>query len=132
MMNRLRRSNPIPKTKLSPTVENARKLIEQTLDANKATDIISINLVGKSSFADYMVIASATSQRHVGALAGHVAEKLKENGIHVLSIEGQEACDWVLIDAGDIIVHIFKPESRQFYNLEKMWAVSTPLLEAVN
>lgn len=74
-----------------------------------------------------MIIASGTSQRHVGSLADHISEKLKFAGLPPLSVEGTEYCDWVLVDAGDIIVHIFRPEIRSFYNLEKMWAVSLPL-----
>lgn len=77
-----------------------------------------------------MVIASGTSARHVGALAGHVVKALKEAGMEPLSVEGQEACDWVLVDAGDVVVHIFRPEARSYYNLEKMWSVAAPQLEA--
>lgn len=113
-------------------MDTLRELIEATLDENKAHEIVTIDLAGKSSFADYMVIASGTSQRHVSALAGHVATALKERGLPVLSIEGENGSDWVLIDAGDIIVHLFRPETRQFYNLEKMWAVTLPQSEAVN
>ena len=79
-----------------------------------------------------MVIASGTSARHVGALANHVVEALKKMGLEPLSVEGQEVCDWVLVDAGDVVVHIFRPEARGYYNLEKMWSVALPQLEAVN
>ncbi len=79
-----------------------------------------------------MVIASGTSARHVGALADHVMRMLKELGMEHISVEGQELCDWVLVDAGDVVVHIFRPEARGYYNLEKMWSVSLPQLEAVN
>lgn len=79
-----------------------------------------------------MVIASGTSSRHVGALADHVVGMLKDAGMEHISVEGQEVCDWVLVDAGDVVVHIFRPEARIYYNLEKMWSVSLPQLEAVN
>lgn len=121
---------PIAKSSPVSRTETLLNLALQTLDEHKATDITSINLHGKSSFADYMVVASGTSQRHVGSLARNVAEKLKEKGFEVLSIEGEESCDWVLIDAGDVIVHVFKPETRSFYNLEKMWTVAAPALVA--
>lgn len=113
-------------------MDTVRKLIESTLDENKAGEIVTIDLAGKSSFADYMVIASGTSQRHVSALAHHVAQMLKDRNLPVLSIEGQDVCDWVLIDAGDIVVHLFRPEARSFYNLEKMWAVNLPQLEVAH
>ena len=95
-------------------------LVVETLDDGKAQDITVIDLRGKSSMADHMVIATGGSNRHVGALADHTAEKLKHAG-QKLAIEGVPQCDWVLIDAGDIIVHLFRPEVREFYNLEKMW-----------
>ena len=79
-----------------------------------------------------MVVASGTSARHVGALADHVVESLKKMGLEPLSVEGKEACDWVLVDAGDVVVHIFRPEARGYYNLEKMWSVSLPQLEAAH
>jgi ribosome-associated protein len=96
-------------------------LVETALDEDKAEDITVIDLAGKSSFADTMVIASGRSARHVGAMADKLKEKLKAQGLRVTS-EGQQQCDWVLLDAGDIIVHLFRPEVRAFYNLEKMWA----------
>ncbi len=88
----------------------------------KAEDIVSINLTGKTSIADMMVVASGRSNRHVGAIADDVLEKLRDAGVKNLHVEGMPHCDWVLIDAGDVIVHIFRPEVRSFYNLEKMWA----------
>lgn len=97
-------------------------LISAKLDDDKAEDIISIDLRGKTAIADFMVIASGRSQRHVGAVADHLIEALKEVGVRHVRVEGQPACDWVLIDAGDIIVHVFQPEVRVFYNIEKMWA----------
>lgn len=85
-----------------------------------------LDLAAKCSFADRMVVASGRSPRHVSALADYVADALKKNGHPLLSIEGKDSSDWVLIDAGNVIVHIFRPEVRQFYNIEKMWAIATP------
>ena len=100
-----------------------KKLIENFLDSKKAQDIVSIDLQGKSSIADYLVIASGTSQRQVGSMAQLLKEELKKKGLENIHIEGLTQCDWVLIDAGDVIVHIFRPEIRAFYNLEKMWSM---------
>lgn len=99
------------------------KKIHAVLDTNKAEDIVTLNLRDKCSFADYMIVASGRAPRHVSALADYVVEMLKKSGIPPLSVEGKENGDWVLIDAGDIVVHIFRPEVRQFYNIEKMWAL---------
>jgi len=84
---------------------------------------VAIDLAGKTAFADSMVIATGRSQRHVGALADHLLRQLKEAGLGKCRVEGMPSCDWVLIDAGDVIVHIFRPEVRDFYKLEKMWTV---------
>ena len=96
------------------------KLIEKTLDDNKAQDIVTIDLKGKTSIANFMVIASGTSNRHVASLADKVKSALKDNH-YANSSEGEEKANWVLIDAFDVIVHIFKPEVREFYSIEKMW-----------
>lgn len=106
------------------------RLIVQLLDANKAEDIVSIDLAGKSDVADRMIVSSGTSQRHVGALAEHVVTGLKKAGYNHVPVEGRESCDWVLVDAGDVLVHIFRPETRQYYNLEKMWSVPAAQVEA--
>ena len=95
-------------------------LIEKTLDDNKAQDVVTIDLKGKTSIANFMVIASGTSNRHVASLADKLKTELKNNG-YPNSSEGEEKANWVLIDAFDVIVHIFCPEVREFYNLEKMW-----------
>lgn len=100
--------------------------ILDVLDENSAQDTIEIDLRGKSSVADYMIVTSGRSNRHVGALADYVQKSLKERGHKSLGIEGQEANDWVLIDVGDVILHIFRPEVRVFYNLEKIWSVPLP------
>ncbi len=97
------------------------------LDEAKAEAIVTIDLKGKSSIGDFMVIASGRSDRHVGAIADQVRKKLKDAGAGRVRVEGLEACDWVLIDTGDIIVHVFRPEVRDFYNLEKMWSADRPV-----
>lgn len=97
-----------------------------TLSEAKAEDVTTIDLEGKTTIADTMVIASGRSQRHVGAVADQLLQKLKTEGVRNATVEGMPHCDWVLIDAGDIVVHIFRPEVRQFYNLEKMWSADRP------
>lgn len=108
---------------LPENVQSTLKLIIQVLDDNKAEDIVPISLAGKSSFADAMIVASGRSPRHVAALTDHVEKALKTNGVEILSTEGKQVGDWVLVDAGDIIIHLFRPEVRAFYNLEKMWSI---------
>ena len=103
-----------------------KKIIINTLDSNKAVDIISIDLENKSSMADYLIIASGTSSRHIQALSEIVLEKLKNNGVTNCKIEGNDSNDWKLIDGIDVIVHIFNPEKRKFYELEKMWSELIP------
>jgi len=97
------------------------------LDDAKAEEVTSIDLDGKSSIGDYMLVATGRSDRHVGAIADQIQRKLKELGYGGVKVEGKEACDWVLIDNGDIIIHVFRPEVREFYNLEKMWAADRPV-----
>jgi ribosome-associated protein len=103
-----------------------KSIILDTLDSNKALDIISIDLKNKSSMADYMIVASGTSSRHIQALSEQVLEKLKANGINNSKIEGKESNDWKLVDGIDLIVHIFNPEKRKFYELEKIWSELIP------
>ena len=103
-----------------------KTIILDTLDSNKALDIISIDLKNKSSMADYMIVASGTSSRHIQALSEQVLEKLKANGIKNSKIEGKESNDWKLVDGIDLIVHIFNPEKRKFYELEKIWSELIP------
>ena len=98
------------------------EIVEKSLDDGKAEDVEVIDLKGKSSIANYMVVASGTSNRHVASLAENLQLKLKENGFASTS-EGEEKADWILIDAYDVIVHIFRPEVRSFYSLEKMWSM---------
>ena len=105
---------------------NLKETILKTLDNNKALDIVSIDLKNKSSIADHMIIASGTSSRHIQALSEQVLEKFKNNGIINCKIEGNDSADWKLIDGIDLIVHIFNPEKRKFYELEKMWSELIP------
>ena len=116
------RGSPRPST-MSQDIDCEGLLSEiiALLDDAKAEDVVQIDLAGKSSIADYMVIASGRSDRHVGAIADQVQKRLKEIKYATVRVEGQPANDWVLIDVGDIVVHIFRPEVRDFYNLEKMW-----------
>ena len=107
-------------------ITDLKKTIIQTLDINKAQDIISIDLKDKSSMADYMIIASGTSSRHIQSLSEQVLNKLKDKGIKNSKIEGKESNEWKLVDGIDIIVHIFHPEKRKFYELEKMWSELIP------
>tara|TARA_B100001996_G_scaffold311939_1_gene253955 strand:- start:161 stop:508 length:348 start_codon:yes stop_codon:yes gene_type:complete len=103
-----------------------KKNIERILDSNKAKNIISINLKNKSYIADYMIIASGTSSRHLQALAEILVTELKKIGLEECRIEGRESNDWKLVDTNDIIIHIFHPEKREFYDLEKMWSKEIP------
>ena len=96
------------------------------LDDAKAEEIVTIPLEGKSSIGDYMVVATGRTDRHVGAIAEQLREKIKAFGETRVRVEGLTACDWVLVDTGDIIVHVFRPEVREFYNLEKMWKAEIP------
>ncbi len=107
-------------------IVNLKKVIIETLDINKAQDIISIDLKNKSSMADYMIIASGTSSRHIQALSEQVLEKLKDNGVSNSKIEGKDSDEWKLVDGIDLIVHIFHPEKRKFYELEKIWSELIP------
>ena len=111
----------------SDAVSRALKAVLASLEDSKAENIVSIDLHGKSSLADHMVVASGRSHRHVAAVADNLLKALKDAGLGTPRIEGLSAADWVLIDSGDIIVHVFRPEVRDFYNLEKMW--QTPDLE---
>ncbi len=105
-------------------VENNLQRVLSSLDDSKAEDVVTIDLRGRSPLADYMVIASGGSQRHVSALADHLLYAMKDCNKGQTKVEGLSECDWVLIDLGDVIVHLFRPETREFYNLEKMWNTS--------
>ena len=107
-------------------ISDLKEIVINTLDLNKAQDIVTIDLKDKSSMADYMIIASGTSSRHIQSLSEQVLEKLKNNGIKDSKIEGKESGEWKLVDGIDLIVHIFHPEKRKFYELEKMWSEFIP------
>ena len=103
-----------------------KQIVIKTLDINKAQDIVSIDLKDKSSMADFMIIASGTSSRHIQSLSEQVLEKLKNSGVKDSRIEGKDSSEWKLVDGIDLIVHIFHPEKRKFYELEKMWSELIP------
>ena len=107
-------------------ISNLQKKIIQTLDSNKALNIITIDLANKSSIADFMIVASGTSSRHIQALSEQVLDIFKKNGVVNCKIDGEERNDWKLIDGIDLIVHIFNPEKRKFYELEKIWSELIP------
>ena len=107
-------------------ISDLKEIIINTLNLNKAQDIITIDLKDKSSMADYMIIASGTSSRHIQSLSEQVLEKLKNNGVNESKIEGKQSSEWKLVDGIDLIVHIFHPEKRKFYELEKIWAELIP------
>jgi ribosome-associated protein len=113
-------------------VQALERLILTRLDDEKAQDVVFIDLKDKSSVADGMIVASGRSHRHVGAMADHLLRALKEAGRGRARVEGLPHCDWVLIDAGDVIVHLFRPEVRAFYNIEKIWSVEPPRRAAAN
>jgi ribosome-associated protein len=106
---------------VNDAVSRAIKTVLASLEDSKAENIVSIDIQGKSSLGDYMVVASGRSHRHVSAVADHLLKALKDAGLGTARVEGLAGADWVLIDSGDIIVHVFRPEVRDFYNLEKMW-----------
>ncbi len=120
---RTARKTPTPAAALKalPDADKTLNLILSRLDDMKAEETVTIDLRGKSAFSDYMIVTTGRANRHVGAIAENVAKSLKENGIKSLHIEGLPNCDWVLIDSGDVIVHVFRPEVREFYNLERLW-----------
>lgn len=99
------------------------EMVQKSLDDDKAEDLVNIELAGKSTIADHMVIATGRSSRQVSAMADHLVRSLKQAGVRGIGVEGMRRGDWVLVDAGDIIIHLFRPEVREFYGLEKMWTV---------
>ena len=111
---------------VSPDPESLVEVVRSSLEDDKAENIVVIDLSEKSTIGDYMVIASGRSARQVAAMAEHLQQKLKASGAARVRAEGLATCDWVLIDAGDAIIHLFRPEVRDFYNLEKMWGVELP------
>lgn len=118
---------PLRDSPATPAQSDTLSLATHALDEMKAEDTIVIDLAGKTSIADHMIIASGRSNRHVGSIADEVVKTFKAAGHPTPRVEGMPHCDWVLIDAGDVVVHVFRPEVRQFYNLEKMWGVDRPV-----
>jgi len=102
------------------------EIVQSSLEDSKAEEVVTIDLAGKTLIGDYMVIASGRSERHVGAIADNLVKHLKEAGVADVTVEGMPKCDWVLMDAGSVIVHLFQPDVRDFYNLEKMWLADRP------
>jgi len=117
---------PLDEADALQRAEDLAELILNTLDDDKAQDVVAIDLAGKSTVTDFMIVASGRSQRHVSAIADHLQRALKDAGHGRVRVEGLPACDWVLIDAGDVVAHIFRPEVREFYNLEKLWIAAGP------
>ena len=118
-----------PPQELPPQGRSSETLLKEViawLDDAKAEEIVTIDLAGKSSLGDFMIIATGRTDRHVGGIADQLRQKLKAAGLDNVRIEGMETCDWVVADAGDIIIHIFRPEVRDFYKLEKMWSADRP------
>ena len=108
--------------KAQPDADKTLNMILSRLDDMKAEETVTIDLRGKSAFSDYMIVTTGRANRHVGAIAENVTKALKANGIRNIHVEGLPNCDWVLIDSGDVVVHVFRPEVREFYNLERLWA----------
>jgi ribosome-associated protein len=117
--------------KAQPDADKTLNLILSRLEDMKAEETVTIDLRGKSAFSDFMVVTSGRANRHVGAIAENVLKSLKDNGIKNIHIEGLPNCDWVLIDSGDVIVHVFRPEVREFYNLERLWIQGPTTVKAV-
>jgi ribosome-associated protein len=113
-------------SKVRPDAEEILRVAFAAIDDMKAEDTVTIDLTGKTSIADVMIVTSGRSNRQVGAIADRLLEDLAKAGVPNLRVEGLPYCDWVLIDAGDVIIHVFRPEVRAFYNLEKMWASPPP------
>ena len=107
--------------KAQPDADKTLNMILSRLDDMKAEETVTIDLRGKSAFSDYMIVTTGRVNRHVGAIAENVTKALKENGVRNIHVEGLPNCDWVLIDSGDVVVHVFRPEVREFYNLERLW-----------
>jgi ribosome-associated protein len=117
--------------KAQPDADKTLNMILSRLDDMKAEETVTIDLRGKSAFSDYMIVTTGRANRHVGAIAENVAKGLKETGIKSIHIEGLPNCDWVLIDSGDVIVHVFRPEVREFYNLERLWTQGPVAAKAI-
>ena len=108
----------------TPRADDVLQAIKSSLDRDKADDVIIIDLAGKTSIAEYMIIASGSSKRQIAAMSDHILEKTKALGVGSVAVEGASHCDWVLIDTGDVLVNLFRPEVREFYALERLWGTS--------
>jgi ribosome-associated protein len=117
--------------KAQPDADKTLNMILSRLDDMKAEETVTIDLRGKSAFSDYMIVTTGRANRHVGAIAENVTKALKETGIKGIHVEGLPNCDWVLIDSGDVVVHVFRPEVREFYNLERLWTQSPAAAKAI-
>ena len=117
--------------KAQPDADKTLNIILSRLDDMKAEETVTIDLRGKSAFSDYMIVTTGRANRHVGAIAENVTKALKETGIKGIHVEGLPNCDWVLIDSGDVVVHVFRPEVREFYNLERLWTQSPAAAKAI-
>jgi ribosome-associated protein len=124
-------STPTAALKAQPDADKTLNMILSRLDDMKAEETVTIDLRGKSAYSDYMVVTTGRANRHVGAIAENVTKALKEDGIKNIHVEGLPNCDWVLIDSGDVIVHVFRPEVREFYNLERLWTQNPAAVKAV-
>jgi ribosome-associated protein len=107
-----------------PPADDVLQAVKCSLDHDKADDVVIIDLAGKTSIADYMIVASGTSKRQIAAMSDHILEKMKDMGAASVAVEGTGHCDWVLIDTGDVLVHLFRPQVREFYALERLWGTS--------
>jgi ribosome-associated protein len=126
LISRKRAAAPEKPPTLSPLESDLAKTILMSLDDAKADDVVALDCVGRTTLADVMVVATGRSSTHVGAIADRILKACREGGFRTPRVEGQPVNDWVLIDAGDVIVHVFRPDIRQFYNLEKMWGSERP------
>ncbi|MBV1704941.1 MAG: ribosome silencing factor [Hyphomicrobiales bacterium] len=111
---------------MAPSADDLVRLVRDSLDDSKAEDVSTVNLEGRAAFADALVIATARSTVHVGAVADRLIRDVKAAGLPAPRVEGLPTCDWVLVDLGDVVVHLFRPEIRGFYNLEKLWGADRP------
>jgi ribosome-associated protein len=117
--------------KAQPDADKTLNMILSRLDDMKAEETVTIDLRGKSAYSDYMIVTTGRANRHVGAIAENVTKALKETGIKAIHVEGLPNCDWVLIDSGDVVVHVFRPEVREFYNLERLWTQNPVAAKAI-
>jgi ribosome-associated protein len=120
--SKTRKTSTTAALQAQPDADKTLNMILSRLEDMKAEETVTIDLRGKSAFSDYMIVTSGRANRHVGAIAENVTKGLKENGITGIHVEGLPNCDWVLIDSGDVVVHVFRPEVREFYNLERLWS----------